>query len=70
MEIEKLNMGFNLPLQAMMKTIGLTQKKNSLKKGVLLIQHSKYSSMLLKIHSYRLLYFGDFAHWVKYGERT
>jgi len=27
-----------------------------------LIQHSKYSAILSKIHSYRLL-FGDFAHW-------
>jgi len=28
----------------------------------LLIRHSKYSAIILKIHSYRLL-FGDFTHW-------
>jgi len=41
----------------------------------LLSQHSKYSAMLSKIHSYRLLlkytltdcFFGDFAHWVVDG---
>jgi len=30
----------------------------------MLIRHSKYSAILSKIHSYRLL-FGDFAHWLK-----
>jgi len=32
------------------------KKKNSLKKYVLLIRHSKYSAILSEIHSYRLLF--------------
>jgi len=38
------------------------QKKQSEVVRILLIQHSKYSAMLSKIHSYRMLFFGDFAH--------
>jgi len=30
------------------------------------IRHSKYSAMLLKIHSYSYCFFGDFSHWVDF----
>jgi len=31
----------------------------------LTIWHCKLSAELTKTHSFRLLFFGDFAHWVK-----
>jgi len=48
------------------------QKKQSEGVHFLLIQHpkystilsKKYSTILSKIHSYRLLFFSDFAHWL------
>jgi len=40
----------------------LTAEDELTRSNILLIRHSKYSTMLSKIQSCRLL-FGDFAHW-------
>jgi len=40
------------------------RQKTVWKSAFLFIQYSEYSAMLSKKHSYRLLFFGDFAYWV------
>jgi len=43
--------------------VGKIAKKTVQRSAFLLIRHSKYSAMLLKILSYTDCFFGDFAHW-------
>jgi len=44
--------------------VGKIAKKNSLEECVFVNSVLKYSAILSKIHSYRLLFFGDFTQWV------